>query len=307
MCSAMKNGEAKTMIRNWESTFASWAKGPQATENERSQNSLRAIRKAIAKSDDLRHRDIEVFLQGSYRNRVNVRQNSDVDVGILCHETFYYELPANYSAEYFNFCPATYHYLQFKDEVETALVNHFGRPAVHRGNKAFNIKENSNRIEADVAPFFDHRRYSWNGSYRIGVELQPDRGGRVINWPEQHYNNGVSKHTDTLRRYKRVVRILKRLCIEMNDNRVSSAKSIPGFLVECLVSNVPNDYFGYDTYSAEIREVILYLSDKTNYDENCADLVEVSRLKRLFRSQQPWTRAQTHKFIHDAWNYVGFI
>ena len=294
------------MARNWENTFASWAKGPQAAETERSENSICAIRKAIAKSDDLKHRDIEVFLQGSYQNRVNVRQNSDVDVGILCHETFFYELPANYSAEYFNIYPATYHYLQFKDKVEAALANHFGRPAVHRGNKAFKIKENSNRIEADVAPFFDHRRYSLNGSYQIGVGLQPDRGGRVINWPEQHYENGVLKHTATWRRYKRVVRILKRLCIEMNDDGVSSAKSIPGFLVECLVSNVPNGYFGYDTYSAGIREVLDFLYDKTIYDENCENLVEVSKFKWLFRGQQPWTRAQSHAFIHDAWNYVGF-
>ena len=294
------------MARNWGNTFASWAKGPQAAETERSENSIRAIREAIAKSDDLNHRDIEVFLQGSYRNRVNVRQNSDVDVGILCHEAFYYDLPANYSAEYFNFYPATYHYHWFKDEVEAALVHHFGKSAVHRGNKAFNIKENSNRIEADVAPFFDHRRYSVNGSYQEGVELRPDNGGRVINWPEQHYDNGVSKNTATLRRYKRVVRILKRLCIEMNDHEVASAKSIPGFLVECLVSNVPNGYFGYNTYSAEIREALVYLFNKTIYDENCADLVEVSRLKWLFRGKQPWTRAQSHAFIDDAWNYVGF-
>ena len=61
------------MVRNWENTFASWAKGSPATENARSQNSIRAIRKAIAKIDDLKHRDIEVFLQESYRNRVNVR------------------------------------------------------------------------------------------------------------------------------------------------------------------------------------------------------------------------------------------
>ena len=294
------------MARNWENTFASWAKGPQATENERSQNSIRAIRKAIVKSDDLKYRDIEVFLQGSYRNRVNVRQNSDVDVGILCHETFFYNLPANYTAENFNIYPGKYHYHQFKDEVEAALANHFGRPAVNRGNKAFNIKENSNRVEADVAPFFDHRRYSKNGNYQEGVELQPDRGGRVINWPEQHYDNGVSKNTATLRRYKRVVRILKRLCIEMNDNGVASATSIPGFLVECLVSNVPNGYFGYNTYSADIREVLIFLLNNTMTDENCEEWVEVSGLKWLFHSQQPWTRVQSHSFVHDAWNYVGF-
>ena len=154
------------MTRDWENTFASWAKGPGTTEEERSENAIRAIRNAIAKSDDLKHRNIEVFLQGSYRNRVNVRQNSDVDIGILCRDPFFYELPENCTAQDFNIIPATYHYYQFKNEVEGALIDYFGKSAVHRGNKAFDIKENSYRVEVDVAPFFEHRRYSINGRYQ---------------------------------------------------------------------------------------------------------------------------------------------
>ena len=86
----------------------------------------------------------------------------------------------------------------------------------------------------------------------------------------------------------------------MNDNGVASATSIPGFLVECLVSNGPNGYFGYNTYSADIREVLIFLLNNTMTDENCEEWVEVSGLKWLFHSQQPWTRVQSHKFIHDV-------
>ena len=139
-----------------------------------------------------------------------------------------------------------------------------------------------------------------------GVELQPDNGGRVINWPEQHYNNGVSKNTATQRRYKRVVRILKRLCIEMDDVGISTAKFIPGFLVECLVWNVPNKHFGHNTYMAEIRAVLAFLFNNTRTDGECAEWVEVSGLKWLFRAPQPWTRTQVHAFIDDAWDYIGF-
>ena len=236
-----------------------------------------------------------------------MRQNSDVDVGILCHNSFFYNLPENHTAEDFNINPSNYHYPQLKNETEAALVDHFGKTAVRRGNKAFNIKENSYRVEADVAPFFDHRRYSSNGSYQEGVALQPDNGGRVINWPEQHYNNGVSKNTATHRRYKRLVRILKRLCIEMGDNGIATAKPIPGFLVECLVSNVPNGYFGVSTYTDDMRAVLAFLFNNTITDEECTDWVEVSSLKWLFRGPQPWNRTQVHAFISGAWNYIGFI
>lgn len=290
------------MARDWENTFSSWAKGPSATESERSENAIRAIRIAISKSNDLQHRDIEVFLQGSYKNRVSVRQNSDVDVGILCHNTFFYKLPENYTAKDFGITPSKYHYPKFKNEVEAALVNHYGKSAVRRGNKAFDIKENSQRVEADVAPFFDHRRYLTDGRYLEGVELQPDNGGQVINWPEQHYNNGVSKNNATQRRYKQVVRILKRLCIEMDDNGVSSANPIPGFLVECIIWNVPNKHFGYNTYTANVRAVLAFLFNNTRKDEECAEWVEVSGLKWLFQSSQPWTRSQAHAFVSGAWD-----
>ena len=294
------------MARDWESTFTSWAKGPGKTEDERCENAVRAIRNAIGKSTLLKDRRIEVFLQGSYRNRVNVRQNSDVDVGILYRGVFFYDLPEGTTAERFGICPASYTYQQFKNEVEKALVDHFGRQAVHRGNKAFDVTANSYRVEADVAPFFEHRRYSMSGRYDEGVELQPDRGGRIINWPEQHYSNGVAKNTLTRRRYKRVVRILKRLCIEMDDQGIAAAKPIPGFLIECLVWNVPNGHFGHFTYTADVRAVLVFLCNGTMSDEGCWDWAEVSHLKYLFRGQKPWTRSQAHEFLGAAWDYLGF-
>ena len=294
------------MARNWENTFSSWAKGPGATESERSENAIREIRTAISKSDDLQHRNIVVFLQGSYKNRVSVRQNSDVDVGILCHDTFFYKLPENYTTKDFDITSSDYHYPQFKNEVGAALVDHFGKSAVRRGNKAFDIKESSQRVEADVAPFFRHRRYSADGRHQKGVELQPDNGGRVINWPDQHYNNGVSKNDATQRRYKRIVRILKRLCIEMDNNEIPTAKPIPGFLVECLVYNVPDENFGHNTYTADIRAVLAFLFNNTMASGKCSKWVEVSCLKWLFQGSQPWTRNQAHAFISDAWDYIGF-
>lgn len=81
------------MSRDWESVFERWSQGPSATEQERAENAERQIKQAIQASDKLKNRNIIVFTQGSYRNRVNVRQDSDVDVGVLCFDTYFPEYP----------------------------------------------------------------------------------------------------------------------------------------------------------------------------------------------------------------------
>jgi len=293
-------------MRDWENTFSSWAKPPGKTEQERCQNAERSIRNAIAASDKLNQRNIKVFVHGSYRNNTNVRKDSDVDVGILCYDTFFMNLPEGYTREDFGIKPATYAYEQFKDEVGEALIAYFGKSSVHRGNKAFDIHENSYRVDADVAPFFEHRRYSADGSYLSGVELQPDNGGRIINWPEQHYQNGVDKNTKTNRRFKALVRIIKSLHNEMLDKDISAAKPILGFLIECLVWNVPNDDFGHENYKSDTRNCLAFLFNNTMNDEQCSEWGEVSELKYLFRSSQKWTPQQAHSFISAAWDYIGF-
>jgi len=263
------------------------------------------VRKAIQASDDLNHRSIHIFTQGSYRNRVNVRKDSDVDVGVRCDDVFFSNLPSGRTREDYGIVSASYTYAQFRNDVGAALYDYFGYSAVTRGNKAFTVRENSYHVEADVAPFFEHRRYRESGSYLSGVELRTDRNQkRVINWPEQHYENGVNKNTATSRRYKGMVRILKCLRHQMNDDGIASTEPIPGFLIECLTWNCPNTCFGKTSYTAEVRSCLAHLFNNTMSDEKCDEWGEVSELKYLFRGNQKWTREQTHKFISDAWDYL---
>ncbi|MFC1495196.1 nucleotidyltransferase [Thermodesulfobacteriota bacterium] len=291
---------------DWESTFRQWAAPPGKTERDRCANAEQATKNAISKNPKLKSRNIKIFTQGSYRNNTNVKKDSDVDIGVLCYNTFFYNLPEGYSKDDFNIIDATYHFSDFKNEVQEALVDYFSKNSVHRGNKSFDIKENSYHVDADVTPFFEHRRYDANGTYESGVELYADNGASVINWPEQHYNNGVSKNNTTGRRYKSLVRILKSLCNEMVNNGSASAKPIPGFLNECLIWNVPNDDFGHSTYWADVRACLAHLFNNTRDNKDCSEWGEVSELKYLFRGPQKWTRSQAHQFISDAWDYIGF-
>lgn len=198
-------------MRDWKSQFREWAKPPGTTEEQRIANAEKGIKDALKASDALKNRDIRVFTQGSYRNNTNVRKDSDVDIAVVCYDVFFPDYPEGTTKETFGNIDGDYAYGTFKNEIEQALVARFGHSAVERGNKAFDVHENTYRVEADVAPFFEHRWYHIDGDYLSGVELRPDNGQpvKIINWPQQHYDNGVSKNMATGKRYKSMVRILK--------------------------------------------------------------------------------------------------
>ncbi len=303
------------MARGLEDIFSQWATPPSRTEEQRCENAIKAIRNAIDRSSKLKIRNLKVFPQGSYRNSVNVRQDSDVDVGVLCNDSFIPCYPAGTTGETFDNIPADYQYWQFKNEVEEALVAYFGQKAVRRGNKAIDVRENSYHVDADVVPFFEYRYYSRDKSYLCGVALLPDKGGQVFNYPErllngwpqipQHYENGASKNRRTNRSYKGVVRILKKVRHEMDEAGINSAKKIPGFLIECMVWNVPDEYFSQSMWTGKIEIVLRYLWASVRNEASCNDWCEVNDIKFLFRSTQPWTQQEAYTFICDTCNYIG--
>ena len=303
------------MTRDWKGTFNSWAQPPGKTEEQRSENAIRGIRNAVNSSSKLNQRRIKVFIQGSYRNRVNVRQDSDVDLGVmLYYDSFLDKYPEGKTRADFGNIDGDYHYSQFKNELEEALVYRFGRASVKRGNKAFNIRENTYHVEADVVPLFEFRQYWERGNYRAGVALVTDQDRRIENYPERlveywpstplHYENGNSKNTATRRRYRGLVRILKKIRNEMEDADFSSPKAMPGYLLECLCWNVPDAAFTGSTWDARVRAALVDLWNNTKDDASCNSWCEVDAIKYLFHSSQPWTRAAAHAFISDAWDYV---
>jgi hypothetical protein len=296
------------MTQSWENLLSTWAKPPATTEQDRCENTERAIHKAISQSEKLKRRTIKVSTQGSYRNNTNVRRDSDVDICVLCTDVCFvdYAMSNGLTDSDVGLSDHPYSYAQFKNEVGEALTSYFGAESVSRGNKAFNIRENSYHVEADAAPFFEHRRYNPDRTYLSGVQLIPDNGGKVINWPDQHYRNGVNKNTSTNRRFKALVRILKALCNHIQEEGITATKPIPGFLIECLVWNVPNPEFGNYSYLADLQACLAFLFNNTVTDEKCTEWGEVSELKYLFRGKQKWTRQEAHNFISAAWDYLGF-
>jgi len=161
-----------------EQSFQSWASAPGATETTKCDNAVAAVRRAIDANASFSRRDIRVFAQDSYFNRTNVRQDSDVDVCVLCRDTIFYDMPATRSPADFNITvPANYGYDQFKNEVGAALSSYFRLGHVTRGRKAFDIKENTYRIAADVVPCFLYANCFYQPPFE-GVAFVPDGGAK---------------------------------------------------------------------------------------------------------------------------------
>jgi hypothetical protein len=310
------------MPRDWEAQLRDWAKAPTEAERLKMENAESQIREAIRSSSKLAAHDIEVFAQGSHANRTNVPRESDVDVCVMLRDTFGLEwqttagfpitdpaLIASMRSQ-LGIIDATYTYADFRNDVGAALVAKFGPSAVERGDKAFDVHETRTRVDSDVLAAFAHRRYSRDPATGLinlqeGTKFYPDSGGQIENFPKQQYANGVTKNDATGGRFKGMVKGLKNLRNEMDDNGIAAAGPIPSFLVECLVYNVPNDRFNNLSYVTDMKQVIYVAWEATNTDEGCRDWVEESGLKWLLRGAQKWTRQDANAFLRAAWNYDG--
>lgn len=293
----------------WEATFRRWARPLSDSEEAMADNAASVIRSALNAYAPLSNVNFEVYATGSYRNNTNVRGESDIDVATVCHEMFYYELPMGTVASSFGLnTPAIYTFDHFRADVRAALVARFGS-GMTPGDKAFNVHENTYRLEADVTPFCEYRRYTGAGAFDEGVKSVSRSGQEFVNWHADHYAQGVRRNSNTGRRFKRLTRILKNVKFAMLEDGSAAAKlaakAVPSFLVECLMFNASDNCFGLSNgYARDVRAAIADLWVATKPEERWRDMLEVNCRKWLFRGPQPWTRDVAHTFLAEAWGYL---
>jgi len=292
----------------WEDTFRSWATAPSVTEQQKMENAEGAVRKAIDADATLSAMDISVIPQGSYRSKTNIRQDSDVDISVCLNSTFYEWYPQGKTREHYGNIDGSISYVDFRQLVTSALSKHFGTGNITPGNKAIDIHSNTYRVDADVVPTLAYRHYYGEGTddYITGVAFDTSDGRRIVNWPLQTYDNGLAKHNRTGQRFRKMVRIIKKLRNHMQENAIAEAEDVESFLIESMVWNAPDDAFGHDTYSSDVRAVLAHCFNETLSSGAHGTLCEVNDIKFLFGAHQLWTRERAHAFFSRAWDHVGF-
>jgi hypothetical protein len=299
--------------RDWEARFTSWKGKASDSEEEKYKRTCRAIGEALRSSDRLGSYEFDVYAKGSYPNFTNVVRDSDVDIAVEL--TTFFKTRFIHAAEGLTMADVGVTPYEgdatlagFKDDVERALIAYFGAGIVDRGSKAIRVAENSGRLPADVVPCVTERTWTNPTSYNEGIRLHNDRNPveRIINYPKQHLEQGTRKNDATSRRYKRVVRILKRLENEMVDEGVIGV--VPSFLIESSVWNVPNSKFEAPTWKGRVRAVLRHIFNET-LNDGCVtsdDWLEANAIKFLFWSGQNWSYTDAHEFASKAWDYIGF-
>lgn len=247
-------------------------------------------------------RRVRLFIQGSYANNTNVRTQSDVDIAVVQEDIFttkYRDSTSLYpqSDQDYGFHTAPIAAKSFKDEVQECLERKFGSD-VERKNKSIKIHGNTYRKDADSVPCRRYRDYRNDyrkdeKNYIPGIIIFPDYGESIINYPEQHIENGRKKNNDTNRYYKKMVRIVKMMRHLMCDCGYDEAEQISSFGLESLLWNLPDTLFTkYSIYRYEFGEIVEYLY---NHKDEFGSYKEANGIKDLCPT------------IKDITNYKKFI
>src|SRR5690606_37119667 len=206
----------------------------------------------------------------------------------------------------YGFSNSSYTLQAFKDEVEMALKEEFGRD-VERKNKSIKIYGNTYRVDVDAVACMRHRDYTNDYAYDTNnylgvIFIQSAEGQTIINYPEQHIRNGRDKNNRTKLYYKKMVRIIKKMRYIMQDEYIESANNVSSFGLESLLWNLPDEVFTkYAIYRYAFGEITEYLIKNT---DKLANYKEANGIKPLCNSSTE--RENYIKFIKDLYYFYEY-
>ena len=309
----MTDADRTTLINRWVQISS-------PTEQDRMERAERMIINAIDshKPFDGYRNSFRIYAKGSYANQTNVRMDSDVDIVVESHHSYYDDFltpqmkqaatpDPSWSAYEGPWVPATW-----RTEVGTALKNYFGTDEVDTsGEVAIVVKEKEgSRPSTDVVPAFKFIRYdSADRSRKVeGSQVFKRTAGALINYPAQQLTNGNDKNGRwrTNGRYKQFARALKNGENALVDAGLMKAK--PSYFMECLAYNVPDTDLtrGTET-SAWFRWALATVHNLLQPEEYDSEgWVEPNGLKYLFHADQKWRVEDGRELTQKLWDYLEY-
>jgi predicted nucleotidyltransferase len=221
------------------------------------------LREALQYATRLRDHPYEIFLQGSYANRTNIKQSSDVDLVVMLQLPFEENVEALGTPDLANFTKryeeTFYGWEEFREDVLASLREQY---FVQEGNKCVDIRDWDSlvRVPADILPAVEYRLYEafplpGVEIYEEGVFFRDGDGTPIVNYPKQHLRNGNAKDVLTGGRFKQAVRVAKHARRKAAQEEVSAA---PSYFIECLFFNVPDGEYR-TTLSQAYRNAVTWL------------------------------------------------
>lgn len=270
-----------------------------------------AIRNVLAADDVLGRKNLEVYLQGSYKNTTNIRGDSDVDLVVQLNDTFSRNLSLLPGADRQRYeaahSDASYTWWDLRGDVFRALREAYGADAVKQGKKSIKVAAGSGRLAADVVPAVQYRNYLWFEDYQDqgyieGIKFYAEGVRPVVNYPKQHYDNGTKKNgaERTNGWYKHTIRMFKNARNRAVEKGLIPAGTAPSYFLECLLHNVPDSCYG-GTFQDTYVNCVNWLAEADLELFMCQN----DQLALFGSTPEQWTTASAEQLIDgltDLWN-----
>lgn len=291
-----------------ESQLDTWSHQGSVNQSASTYNSIKSVLEAS--TTPYAGKNFSVFLQGSYGNDTNIYAESDVDIVIRlddCFQSDLSELTEGEKAAYRSAFPdATYTHADFKRDVLSVLRKQYGS-AVKAGDKAIAIDSSGARRKADVIVAIQFRRYfkfraSYDSQYVEGICFWNGKGERIINYPKQHSANLTTKHQNTSRWFKPVIRVFKSMRSRMVADGLIASGIAPSYYIEGLLYNVPDGKLASSYQGSVVCTLNWYRQEAAKSDLVCAN-----EQYYLLRDGHHtcWNKSNCDQFIEAAvklWN-----
>ncbi len=266
------------------------------------------IKEAVRDYPGFKDCSLTVYAKGSYANDTNVRADSDVDIAVECSDVLYWD-EAEPGAKTSKGEPYTGPWTpsKLRSELHSALEKKFPGEVDSSGTTAFQVNSSSARVDGDVLPCFDYRYYFSSGAYRDGSKAFKTDGTSITNYPQQQLDNGRTKNARTSLRFKKAVRVMKRVENAMVEDSI--IEELPSYFIECLVYNVADDILVRSSWVEVVRGILVHIYEELEGPEPTDEQsrwLEVNECKYLFHSAQKWTRQDGRDFAQAAWSYLGY-
>lgn len=288
-----------------EAQLERWSHQGAVTTAKQTHESIRHAHKVSSILSGVRY---EVYLQGSYKNDTNIRGDSDVDVivqldGFDDDISLYHNLSPN-DRRRLLFQKSEHSWSEFYVKVAESLRQYYGDEMVKVGNKA--IKVRTPYLSADVVVCARYRLYDLQSSdpncYVEGIIFWTLLEGRpIVNFPNQHYQNGVSKNKLTKGNYKPTVRTFKNARSCLVEKGFLLQTDAPSYFIECLLYNVPDNLY-LDPLRERFANIIRNLYGILSNTSKHTNFLCQNRIVHLFgNTPEQWSVVDAIKFLETLW------
>lgn len=307
--------EKRCVITALEEKLVRYTARSSNTEQEKQERAQSMIRAAVDRWSGFDSITVSLLPKGSYANNTNVRRDSDVDIAVIHEGLYYYDDSALHEADKVGHTPVTAPHFDgrgYRRELEAAMCDAYKSECDTTGTTAIEISENSGRVKADVVPSFRYHLYEYDAQGTVvcheGTKTWRTDNTWVVNFPQQQYDNGVYKNDAlrTGRRYKKIVRILKR--VENDLVAAGTIEALPSYFMECLVYRAPNTRFnqgGVTPLTDDLTNVVAHIWSETKEGGSAKDWKEPNNIKPLFGPGQKWSMADAHNLALQTFESLG--